>query len=58
MVPSQTSQLLFSYDKSSLEKNATQFFHKEVDKKILNQTLQKLFGWGEERHGLQSPLPY
>ena len=42
LIPSQTSQLLFLYDRSSLEKNATQFSHKEVDKNLLNQTLQKL----------------
>ena len=46
LIPSQTSQLLFLYDQRSLEKNATQFSHKEVDKNLLNQTLQKLVGSG------------
>ena len=35
-------------------------FHKVVDNKLLNQTLQELFGGGsegEERHVLQSSLP-
>ena len=61
LIPSQTSQLLFLYDQSSLEKNATRFSHKVVDKKLLNGTSQKLVGngsGGEERHVLQSPLPY
>ena len=34
--------------------------HKVVDKKLLNQTFQELFGGGsggEEKHVLQSPLP-
>ena len=51
----QTCQLLFLYDQSSLGKNSIQFSCKEVDKKLLNQTLQKLFGGGsgrEERHVL------
>ena len=42
----QTCQLLFLYDQSSLGKNSIQFSCKEVDKKLLNQTLQKLFGGG------------
>ena len=46
MIPSQTSQLLFLYDLSLLEKNATRFSHKEVDKKLLNRALQKLVGGG------------
>ena len=52
------SQLLFL---SSLEKNAIQFSHKQMAKKLLNRTLQKLVGGGsggEERHVLQNSLPY
>ena len=55
------SQLLFLYDQSSLRENAIQFCRKEVNKKLLKQTFQKLVGGGnggEERHVLQSPLPY
>ena len=53
MILSQTSQLLFLYDQRSPGENSKQFSHKEVDKKPLNQTLQKLFVGGngsEERH--------
>ena len=55
LITSQRSQLLFLYDQSSLEKNVTQFSHREVDKKLLNQTSQKLVdggSGGEERHVL------
>ena len=41
--------------------NVIQFSRKEVDKKLSNQTLQKLFGGGsggEERHVLITILPY
>ena len=61
LIPSQTSQLLFLYDQSSLEKNARQFSHKKVAKKLLNRSLQKLVGGGsrgEERLGFLSPLLY
>ena len=61
LITSQTSQLLFLFNQSLLGENAIQFSPKEMNKKPLNQTLQKLFGSGngdEERHVLQSPLPY
>ena len=61
LILSQTSQLLVLYDQSSLGKNVIQFSRKEVDKKLSNQTLQKLFGGGsggEERHVLITILPY
>ena len=60
LILSQLSQLLFLYDQSSLEKNATKFFHKEVNKNLLKQTLQTLVGGdseGEERH-LHSRVHY
>ena len=60
LILSQLSQLLFLYDQSSLEKNPTKFFHEEVNKNLLKQTLQKLVGGdseGEERH-LHSKVHY
>ena len=61
LFPTQAIKLLFLYDQSSLGKNAIEFLHKEVDKKPLNQTIQNLFSGSndcEEKHVLQSPLPY
>ena len=61
LIPSQKNQLLFLYDQSSLGKNAIQFSRKEMDKELLNKTLQKLFDGGsdgEERHLIQSSSPY
>ena len=50
------SQLLFL---SSLEKNAIQFSHKQMAKKLLNRTLQKLVGGGSGgEKGMYSRIHY
>ena len=55
---SNKSTALFIWSEFASEK--CHISHKVVDKKLLNQTFQELFGGGsggEEKHVLQIPLP-